>query len=46
MTEVIKMEHIRKVYDNGFLANDDISFSLNSGEIHAIAGENGAGKNT
>jgi len=46
VTEVIKMEHIRKVYDNGFLANDDISFSLNSGEIHAIAGENGAGKST
>lgn len=46
MTEVIKMENIRKVYDNGFLANDNISFSLNEGEIHAIAGENGAGKST
>ncbi|OQA77764.1 MAG: Galactose/methyl galactoside import ATP-binding protein MglA [Tenericutes bacterium ADurb.Bin239] len=46
MTTVIKMENIRKIYDNGFLANDNINFSLNSGEIHAIAGENGAGKST
>jgi ABC-type uncharacterized transport system ATPase subunit len=43
---VIKMEHIQKIYDNGFLANDDINFSLMPGEIHAIAGENGAGKST
>lgn len=46
MTQVIKMEHIRKIYDNGFLASDNINFSLNEGEIHAIAGENGAGKST
>lgn len=46
VSEVIKMVNIRKVYDNGFVANDGINFSLNSGEIHAIAGENGAGKST
>lgn len=46
MDTVIRMEHIRKIYDNGFLANDDINFSLKAGEIHAIAGENGAGKST
>ena len=46
METVIKMEHIQKIYDNGFLANDDINFSLMPGEIHAIAGENGAGKST
>jgi ABC-type uncharacterized transport system ATPase subunit len=29
-----------------FTANDDVSFSLNQGEIHALLGENGAGKST
>ncbi len=44
--EIIRMEKIRKSYDNGFLANEDIDFALYEGEIHAIAGENGAGKST
>ena len=30
----------------GVLANDQISFTLNKGEIHALLGENGAGKST
>ncbi|HZJ89947.1 MAG TPA: ABC transporter ATP-binding protein [Bacilli bacterium] len=46
MPLAIKMENICKVYDNGYLANDDITFELKKGEIHAIAGENGAGKST
>lgn len=46
MPLAIKMEKICKVYDNGYLANDDITFELEKGEIHAIAGENGAGKST
>ncbi|MGC6496326.1 MAG: ABC transporter ATP-binding protein [Candidatus Puniceispirillaceae bacterium] len=29
-----------------FTANDDVSFSIGRGEIHALLGENGAGKST
>lgn len=29
-----------------FVANDDVSFGLEQGEIHALLGENGAGKST
>ena len=30
----------------GVLANDQVSFSVAPGEIHALLGENGAGKST
>ncbi|MAC07690.1 MAG: ABC transporter, partial [SAR116 cluster bacterium] len=29
-----------------FTANDDVSFTISRGEIHALLGENGAGKST
>ncbi len=41
--ELLRMEGITKIYGNGFMANKDISFSVNAGEIHALIGENGAG---
>ncbi len=44
--EALKMEHITKIYPNGFVANKDITFSVQQGEIHALVGENGAGKTT
>ena len=44
--ELLKMEGITKIYSNGFMANKDISFTVNEGEIHALIGENGAGKTT
>ena len=42
--EILKMEHITKIYPNGVMANKDVSFSVHEGEIHALMGENGAGR--
>ena len=42
---VIEMLHITKVFP-GIKANDDITLQLKKGEIHALLGENGAGKST
>ena len=44
--EMLRMEHITKIYDNGFIANNDINFEVKKGEIHGLVGENGAGKTT
>jgi simple sugar transport system ATP-binding protein len=44
--EMFRMAGITKIYSNGFIANKDISFSVNESEIHALVGENGAGKTT
>ena len=44
--DILRMEHITKIYGNGFIANNGIDFSVRKGEIHALAGENGAGKST
>lgn len=46
MSEILRVEHVVKIYDNGVMANKDINFSAEKGEIHAICGENGAGKST
>ena len=44
--EVLSMKNITKIYNNGFVANQDVSFSINKGEIVGLLGENGAGKTT
>lgn len=44
--EILKMEHITKIYSNGVMANKDVNFCVQEGEIHALMGENGAGKST
>lgn len=44
--EILLMDKITKVYPNGFVANKDVTLSINKGEIHALVGENGAGKST
>src|SRR5664280_2030576 len=44
MTEerVLEMRGIRKEFP-GVIANDDVSFDVRRGEVHALLGENGAG---
>ena len=46
MGEILRMQNISKIYGNGFVANKDITFSVNEKEILALVGENGAGKTT
>ncbi len=41
----IELKHITKTFGR-IVANDDVSFSVNHGEILALLGENGSGKTT
>ena len=41
---ILEMKDISKIYGNGIAANKDVNFNLKKGEIHALVGENGAGK--
>ena len=45
MTDILRVEHLKKSYD-GFLAVNDVSFSVKQGELKALIGPNGAGKST
>jgi len=45
MQPVVEMLNIRKEFP-GILANDDVTITLNPGEVLALLGENGAGKST
>ena len=42
---VIEMRNITKTFP-GIKANDNITLQLKHGEVHALLGENGAGKST
>ena len=42
---VIEMLHITKEFP-GIKASDDITLQLRMGDVHALLGENGAGKST
>jgi simple sugar transport system ATP-binding protein len=41
----LELRHVTKRF-GGVLANDDVSFAAAAGAIHALVGENGAGKTT
>jgi len=43
---LLEVEHVRKAYRGGTLANDDISLSVEAGEVFGLLGPNGAGKTT
>lgn len=42
---ILKLDHISKLYP-GVVALDDMNMEFREGEVHAIVGENGAGKST
>ncbi len=43
---LLEIEHVSKVYRGGARANDDISLSVEAGEVFGLLGPNGAGKTT
>lgn len=45
-TKILEAVNITVIYPNGVRANDNISISVNEGEILGLLGENGAGKTT
>ena len=55
MDEILRIEHLKKYYikkqwfhskSSIVKATDDVSFSLNKGEVFVLAGESGSGKST
>ncbi len=44
-SELLRIDGVTKAYP-GVVANADVSFTISKGEIHALLGENGAGKST
>lgn len=44
MSNIIKIEGLRKTYDDGTVALDDVNLNIHSGEIISLLGPNGAGK--
>ena len=45
MSVSVELRHISKRFP-GVVANKDVSLKVQSGSVHALVGENGAGKST
>lgn len=45
MEPIVELRHITKRFP-GIVANNDVSITINKGEVYALLGENGAGKST
>ena len=45
-TPLLEIRHLDKVYENGFHADKDVSFSIPSGKLVGLIGPNGCGKTT
>lgn len=43
---MIEIQNVTKVYPSGLKANQNISFTVNNGEVVALVGPNGSGKTT
>jgi ABC-2 type transport system ATP-binding protein len=43
---LVEIDHLTKTYRNGVTANQDISLSIDRGEVFGLLGPNGAGKTT
>jgi ABC-2 type transport system ATP-binding protein len=46
MTLLVEVENLTKVYSDGTLAVDEVSFTIDEGEVYGFLGPNGAGKTT
>jgi simple sugar transport system ATP-binding protein len=46
METILEAHRILMVYENGVVANRDVSLAVEKNTIHAVVGENGAGKST
>jgi len=46
MDAILELKNILMIYENGVVANRDVSVAVERNTIHAIVGENGAGKTT
>lgn len=43
---LVEVEHLSKTYKDGYRAVDDLSFTVNRGQVVGLLGPNGAGKTT